>query len=234
MLQAGVEQSVLENAIRRADFRKVFPFQAIQAMDACVDAGFENGPMFDAVFAKAIESFEAIGKRYEGKVAIGIDVSGSMFGSPVTKMSKFDRAKLAIAYGFLIRAVTGGELYFWSSTNYGSNKGVWHIDDKTSYQEAYKFARKVSCGTKVSLFTDEIADKYFDWAIVLTDEQSGVPLVNVAKKGTVVWGIHDYRDTVASGNGVTAFYGYDDIMWKVSSDIFRLGELEKEIEKYGL
>ena len=38
MLQAGITQSELAEAVRNADFSKVFPFQAIQALDQCESA----------------------------------------------------------------------------------------------------------------------------------------------------------------------------------------------------
>ena len=40
----------------------------------------------------------------------------------------------------------------------------------------------MSNGTRIDCFTNAIKDKDFDYAIVITDEQSGVPLKNVAKK----------------------------------------------------
>ena len=225
MTKVGVEENILIGYLQQLSFKDVFPFQAIQALDILSQEGYNEGSiLFQSILSKVKESFQYIAKMYEGKVAIGVDVSGSMFGSNVTTLSKLDRAKMALYYGVILSEVTGGDLYLWSDKCEKVNKDM-------SFNSILSRASIISSGTYVSSFTNAIKDEWYDHAIILTDEQSGVPLVNVAKQGTVVWGLHDYNNTIAYNNGVVAFYWYNDTMWKLARSIFQLDTLEKELNE---
>lgn len=223
MTQAGVEAEKLATYLDTIKWSDIFPFQAIQAIDMLA-ADRELDKSIYAVVEKHVkECFKYIAEQYKGKIVIGVDVSGSMFGSSVSELSTMDRAKMAVIYGQILKEVTDADMYFWSDSCVLAD-----TDDMTVLMNA---ARAISSGTYPQNFTDMIEKDEYDYVIILTDEQITGRLNNVAKKQTVVWGLHDYHNTIVSGNGITYFTGYNDIMWKVGSDLFRLGELEKEIEK---
>lgn len=223
MLQAGIKTDTLAEYLDGIKWSDVFPFQAIQAIDMLSEASINDKAIQDVIMKHVKECFKYIGDRYKGKVAIGIDVSGSMVNTSVSNLSKMDRLQMAVMYGLLLQEVIdGADVYLWSDSCCQI-----HTDE---YQDVLKLARAMSGGTYIGYFIREIHNKGYDYAIVLTDEQIDDELSNVTKKGTVVWGLHNYKNTIASGNGITYFTGYNDIMWKVWSDIFRLWELEKEIE----
>lgn len=242
ILQSGVESSIVCEAVSKADFSKVFPFQGIQAIDAVATSGINDVKLSETVLGKVKESFKHISERYKGKIAIGVDVSRSMFGSPLSKMSSMDRAKVAVQYGMILKEICGNEsvLYFWSSPKWmyaegknvnGNGVGIVNSDN---FDVAMRFAKDMSNGTEPGHYLNEISNKEYDWNIMISDGEIMGEIKNVAKKGTIIWEIADSRDTCASGNGVVSFSGYDDTMWKVGSDIFHLGELEKEINSVSL
>lgn len=224
MVQAGVDSTKIAEYLDQIKWSDVFPFQAIQALDMVYQIHGLDDEISKVVMKHVKECFKFIAEKYPGKVAIGVDISGSMFGSSVSKLSSFDRAQMAIAYGTILKELTWGDLFFWSDRCYKIVPKA-EIDFKEVRNEAFK----MRWGTHVSCFTDAIHADGYDYVLILTDEGIDDSLKQVAKKQTIVWGLHDMENTIASGNGVTYFTGYNDIMWKVGGDMFRLGEIEKEI-----
>lgn len=222
MIQAGVSEKKLAEYLDTIKWSDVFPFQAIQALDMLAESSLSSGVIHETVMKHVKECFKFIAERYRGRVAIGVDVSGSMFGSPVSKLSKMDRAKMAVIYGMILSEVTGGDLYLWSDR-------CMKVETD-EYNEVMHLAKSIEGNTYIKTFTDHpsVIGKY-DYNIVLTDEQIDDSFVNTARVKSIVWGLHDYSNTIVSGDNSVYFTGYNDIMWKVGSDIFRLWELEKEI-----
>ena len=217
MLEVWVEW--LAEYLDTIKWSDVFPFQAIQALDMLAEANLSNGAIHEVIMKHVKECFKFISERYPWKLAIGVDVSGSMFGTSVSNLSKMDRAKMAVMYGMILKEITEWDLYLWSTQ--------CAKVDTDDYNLVMKAASQISWWTYVSCFTNVVKGQY-DNIIIITDEQVSDRLDNVAKQ-TVVWWIHDYKNTIVSGNWVTYFTGYNDIMWKIGSDLFRLGELEKAI-----
>lgn len=223
ILNAWVDTKTVANYIDGLKWSDIFPFQALQALDVL---GIENilNKEISAVVQKHVkECFKFIADKYNGNIAIGIDVSGSMFGTSVSNLSSYDRAKMAITYGQMLKELTDADMYLWSTS--------CAICDTDDFEMLMQAAQQMSSGTEPRYFTEAIREKWYDYAIILTDEQITGNLEHVVNKQTVVWGLHDYKNTIASGNGITYFTGYNDIMWKIGSDLFRLEELEKEINK---
>lgn len=236
MLQSGTGTGVISDAILKADFTKVFPFQAMQALDAVNSFGVQDQALNDIILTKVKESFKFIAEKYTGKIVIGIDVSGSMFGTTLSKMSSMDRAQVAIQYGMILKELCNADLYLWSSPDHtwNSSTGGFAFVDTDDYQVVLKAAVMMKNGTDPRPYLNYIEDKGYDWNIMISDGEIRGWIQNVAKKGTVIWEIADSRDTCASGNWAVSFSGYDDTMWKIGSDIFRLWELEKQINAIDL
>lgn len=112
MLNVGVDPT---KYLKTINWKDVFPFQAIQALDVLANEGISNGSIYDVIMENVKTSFKNIAECYEGKIAIGVDLSGSMYGTQVSNLSVLDRAKMAIYYGELLREITGADLYFWGS-----------------------------------------------------------------------------------------------------------------------
>lgn len=208
--------------LKGINWKDVFPFQAIQALDVLATEGIDSGSVYDVIMENVKTSFKNIAECYEGKVAIGVDLSGSMYGTSVSKLSKLDRATMAIYYGELLREITGADLYFWGSDCVQYRDGM-------SIEEMYNVPPSGGWGTYINTLTDTCKGKGYDYVIVITDEQISDRLTNVAKKQTIVWGLHDYSNTITKGENCMYFTGYNDIMWKIGKDLNDLSTLENAI-----
>lgn len=98
MLSAGVQTEKIVQAIDSAKWKDIFPFQAIQALDVLDQNGLMQGYIHDVVMKNIKTSFQNIAENYKGKIAIGVDLSGSMYGTSVSNLSKLDRARMALYY----------------------------------------------------------------------------------------------------------------------------------------
>lgn len=223
IIQSGVKTAVIAHYLDTIKWSDIFPFQAIQALDMVYQIQWIDDQISNVIQKHVRECFQYIAEKYKGKVAIGIDVSGSMFGATVSKLSKLDRAKMALSYGVLLKEIMDADLFVWADKCIKIDG--WEID----LNELYAYSHSNSWWTIVSSFTSAIGTEY-DYCIILTDEQISDRLVNVAKVQTIVWGLHDMENTIASGNGITYFTWYNDIMWKIGSDMFRLGEIEQTVQ----
>ena len=207
--------------LKKLDFTKVFPFQSIQALDILDSEWFLDNEIYEIIIEKVKDSFKFISNSYSWKIAIWIDFSWSMFWTSVSKLSKMDRAKMAVYYWLLLwELFEDSDVYVWGSQCIKINKHI-AINDLLSSQPQW--------GTVISKFTDEIKNKNYDYAIILTDEQISDRCTNVVNKQTIIWNLSDYKNTISDWNNVVAFSWYSDIMWKIWVDIMNLWKLEKEI-----
>jgi len=222
MIVAGVNPDTVADYLDGIKWADVFPFQAIQALDVLSRETGVPARVSETVQKHVRECFKFISSRYPGKVAIGVDVSGSMYTS-VTGLSKINRQGMAISYGQILRELTDGDLYFWANTC---------IEIKTEdFNELMRISCMLGGGTEVSCLTSKVKGMGYDHLIVLTDEQtSGTYFENVAGE-TVVWGLHDYSNTITVLPKFTYFTGYNDIMWKIGADMKNLSALEKTISE---
>lgn len=94
MAQVGVGEPLIREAIGKMSTKWILPFRYLVAA--------EHAPDFkDAIEAKM---FESLGReKLDGKTIIVVDVSGSMYGAPVTNYSEMDRAKAACSLALLAR-----------------------------------------------------------------------------------------------------------------------------------
>lgn len=207
--------------LKTIDFTKVFPFQSIQALDILETEWFLNDDIYNIIIDKVRDSFKFIANSYKWKIAIWLDYSGSMFGTSVNKLSRIDRAKMATYYWILLSELfEDSDIYIWWSECIQMNKDT-----------AINEYPMPNWWTNVSTFTDKISWKWYDYAIILTDEQISGRLINVVRKQTVVWNLADYSNTISDWYWIVTFTGFNDLMWKIWADIMDLWRLEKEINK---
>jgi len=237
MLKAGISEREIANYLDKMNWKKVFPFQAIQALDVLAEEWLldnDSNPIVKTVMKNVIVSFSNISENYEGKVAIWVDVSGSMFWTSVSKLSRLDRARLGLYYGLLLKEAfwNRADLYFWSTTCKGP------INTNQTVSQLYREASSMSSGTSVSSLTDVVwrLSEKADYVLILTDEEITDRLRNVANKGTIVWGLHDGKNSIVEDkqDKITKFYGFNDIMWKIWADLGQLSKLVEKIEKVSL
>jgi 60 kDa SS-A/Ro ribonucleoprotein len=206
--------------LEKIKWSDIFPFQAIQAIDALEQENMLSWPIHDTVLKNVKKSFEFISKAYDWKIAIGIDLSWSMYGTSVSKLSKLDLAKMACYYWALLSEVSEkSDLFLWWSN-------CEKVDNRVSISD---LLQRWKGGTNISSFTNMIKDWDYDYAIILTDWQIGDHCKNEAKK-TIIWNLSDYSNTISDKwNWVVEFSWYNDLMWKIASDISDLGKIEKAI-----
>jgi len=208
--------------LKTLDFTKVFPFQSIQALDILETDNLLTDDIYNIIMSKVKDSFKFISESYSWKIAIWIDLSGSMYGTKVSNLSRIDRARMATYYWVLLAELfEQSDIYLWWSA-------CEQINKEMSIQD---ILRRWKGWTNIHTLTDAVKWKWYDYLIVLTDEQtrSSIPAVNVANKQTIVWWLHDYANTISDWKGIVYFTGYNDIMWKIWADIMKLWELEKQI-----
>jgi hypothetical protein len=95
MVQSGVDPAVIRDGLARMKGDRVLPFRFIAAAKAA--------PQYETEIDQAM--LRSLNQRPKllGKTLIVIDVSGSMYGSPVSKKSDMDRAVAACALGAIAR-----------------------------------------------------------------------------------------------------------------------------------
>lgn len=99
MAQSGVENSLILEYSRTVDVSRVLPFRFIAAARQVPQ--FEQ--MLEHMMFRALQGENQ--HVLHGKTAMLVDVSGSMFGTPVSKRSDLDRFDAAAALAVLCREV---------------------------------------------------------------------------------------------------------------------------------
>ena len=231
MLKAGLSQKEVLNYILESDFSKVFPYQAIQALHVCVEERLvrEDTPEFQQVLAKVWETFKYIANCYPGKIAVGIDCSWSM-SHAINSKSNMTREWMALYYGQLLKDCSDNiDLYLWANN-------CCFVDVDVSMKQLVQVSNRIWGWTNIGSFTGAISNKEYDRAIILTDEQIGDAFTNVAKKGTVIWNLASYWNSMASSydSKVQHFSGYNDAQWRLASSLFEIGDLVKKIKEIEL
>lgn len=230
ILAAGVSTEAVVKHLEMTDWTKIFPFEAMKALDAVDAAGLLKGGIYNVIIQKVRDSFKFITEKYSGKIAVCIDTSGSMYGTTISDMSTLDRARFASYYGaILAETFEDCDLYAWGTSTVKINKsrGEYNMQDIYSTDLG---------GTDIRQLFDTLKSKGYDNIIVITDEQSYSTPISVAKNQTVIWNIASYEKSLIPhfDKNIVEFTGFTDIMWKLSADLYHLDRLTDEIEKIDL
>lgn len=97
MVQAGVDRTLVRDSLLSSNMSRVLPFRFVAAAKAA--------PEFEDSVDSAMMKFFSQKEKVSGRTVIVIDVSGSMYGSPVSKKSDMDRALAACSLGAIGREV---------------------------------------------------------------------------------------------------------------------------------
>lgn len=160
MRDSGVNTDLIRSYARSVDVSKVLPFRYVAA--ARIVPEFED--MLESMMFRSLETHDKI----PGKTVLVIDVSGSMFGSPISSKSDLDRFDAAAALAMLCREVCEEvEIYSFSNNavRVAPRRGF-------ALREAISNSQHHG-GTQLGTAMRTInANGSYDRCIVFTDEQS--------------------------------------------------------------
>lgn len=160
MRDSGVNTGLIRSYASSVDVSKVLPFRYVAA--ARIVPEFED--MLESMMFRSLATHDKI----PGKTVLVIDVSGSMFGSPISQKSDLDRFDAAAALAMLCREVCEEvEIYSFSgnAVRVAPRRGF-------ALREAISSSQSHG-GTQLGRAMETInANGSYDRCIVFTDEQS--------------------------------------------------------------
>lgn len=109
MDQAGCDRKLIKKALLEGANGRVLPFRYISAAKAA--PAFESD--LDAAMIRSLEKMP----KLPGRTLLVVDVSGSMYGSPVSRKSDMDRAQAACALASLVRGVCEDPVIYATAGN---------------------------------------------------------------------------------------------------------------------
>lgn len=109
MTEARVDRALIEQALDRARFARVLPFRFISAAQAA--PGLERA--LDGAMLRGMSQMP----RLPGRTLLVVDVSGSMYGGPVSQNSDLNRAYAACALAALVRGVCEEPIIYATAGN---------------------------------------------------------------------------------------------------------------------
>jgi len=222
MMQRGIEHVELALYLEKLDFKKLFPFQAIQAADVCISecALNTNSTLYKVLDRKIHDSFDKFSKLFDGRVAIGIDNSGSM-DFTINSKSKLMRDRMAAYYGVCLQEKTGGDLFSRGTTCIPANG--YSID---------QLCKLWGGSTDVNCLINGTKRKGYDTLFIITDEQSSHSEVMKSDiKNIVVRNIADYENTIIPpyDGKYTYITGFNDSMFELVKNLWDVDWLIKAI-----
>ncbi len=168
-----VDEQLIATALDKMNTRWVLPFRFVVAAQHCPD---HEGLIEKAMF-KCCESGE---KKLKGRSLIVIDVSGSMYGTSISKYSEMDRAGVACSLAVLLRELCEKPVIYATAGNDGaqthSTKKVPARRGMSLRDAIFGMCRPLGGGgiflKQVMDYVKEVeSDPDFDRVIVVTDEQ---------------------------------------------------------------
>lgn len=223
MLAAGVDSVKIEKAIEKDSFKGIFPYEFLRTLRALSESS-PSPSLVRSLERKASESFRSLGL---GKVAVLVDTSGSMndkFGGAKSTLSRKD---LASFYGAMA-ASNGGVAYAWATdcrkVDVIPGDGILRIASQIS-------KINVGLGTEIQKALDRVKDEY-ETALVFSDMQFADSIKDTGKlKRIYCFNLGSYAGTVSDGGKIVELAGFDDLMFRIGSDLRNIGPLVSEIEK---
>lgn len=182
MANAGVDEATIRAYGSTVDVTKVLPFRYIAA--ARIVPQFED--MLEAMMFRSLATME----KLPGKTVLLVDVSGSMFGCPISAKSDLDRFDAAAALAMLCKEVCEEvEIYSFSTS-------LARVTPRSGFalREAISKSQQHG-GTNLGSSLRQLTSKH-DRIIVFTDEQS------YDRPGTPVCGNGYIVNVAAYENGV--------------------------------
>lgn len=158
MVQAGVDEDAIRAYGNTVDVSKVLPFRFVAA--ARIVPQFED--MLEKMMFRSLATME----KLPGKTVLLVDVSGSMFGCPISAKSDLDRFDAAAALAMLCKEVCEEVEIYSFSTN------LARVTPRSGFalREAISKSQHHG-GTNLGSSLRQLTSKH-DRIVILTDEQS--------------------------------------------------------------
>ncbi len=184
MLEAGVPEYMIRDYAKNVKTEFILPFRFISAAKAV--PALED--MFEEMMLKNLEGFP----KLNGRTALFVDVSGSMFGPKISAKSELDRFDAAAALAMLTREIceTVDVYTFSNNTVRVSARRGFALREALSKSQPHG-------GTTLDL-SKAVG---YDRVIVFGDGEHGNSLRNVAPKQYMI-NVAPYKNSVSHGSWV--------------------------------
>lgn len=191
MRDSGVNENLIAEYAKTVDVSNVLPFRFLAAAD--------NVPEYSHILQEMLFNKCKDLPKLEGNTIILVDVSGSMFGSSISKKSTMDRVHAAAALAILTKELCDNSLVVTFSVD------VVIID---SFCRGFNLQNKIlnsqlPGGTMLgkAIQTLNSTGVNYDRIIVITDEQSSdvVPPVKKDTKGYII-NVASYGSGISHGS----------------------------------
>lgn len=192
MVKSGVSEQLIRSYAEQVDCERVLPFRFISAA--------RSVPQLEAMLEQMMFKSLQQHKKLQGKTLLMVDVSGSMFGMPISSKSDLNRFDAAAALAILCREVCDSvDIYSFSDSavQVAPRRGFALVDAINHSQ--------LHMGTMLNKSLQQVTGKY-DRVIVFTDEQS----YDVVEKPT-------HSDRCYSVNVAAYTHGVSNAEWTTIS-----------------
>lgn len=158
MVHSGISEDTIRQYATQVDCERVLPFRYIAA--AKIVPQFED--MLEQMMFKSLQSHQ----KLRGKTLLLVDVSGSMYGMPVSAKSDLDRFDAAAALAILCREICEQVVVYSFSDN------AVRVQPRRGFALGEAISNsQMHSGTELNRALQQVAETY-DRLIVFTDEQS--------------------------------------------------------------
>jgi len=185
MIEAGVEEKVIREGLRKMKTERVLPFRFISAAKYAPRCE----PELEAAMFKCLEGHE----KLPGKTVMLVDISGSMDWALSAK-SEMNRLGAACGLAILLREICSDVQIMKFDTS------TYPVPPRRGFALRDAIGRTQG-GTDIRQAVFAAAREGYDRLIVLTDEQSTTPVGNplVGTKGYMI-NVATYQNGVGGGN----------------------------------
>ena len=185
MHEAGVDESLVLNALREMSAARVLPFRFLAAA--------RYAPQWEEALQQAMLKSVAVSEKLSGKTIVLVDVSGSMT-APLSRRSEMQRTDAAYGLAVLLREIGGKVAVFSFSDN------LVEVPARRGFalRDAIDVSQRHN-GTYLGKAVEELNRKEkYDRLIVITDEQAHDTVPAPNGKGYVI-NVASYKNGVGYG-----------------------------------
>ena len=185
MHEAGVDESLVLNALREMSAARVLPFRYLAAA--------RYAPQWEEALQQAMLKSVAVSEKLSGKTIVLVDVSGSMT-APLSRRSEMQRTDAAYGLAVLLREIGGKVAVFSFSDN------LVEVPARRGFalRDAIDVSQRHN-GTYLGKAVEELNRKEkYDRLIVITDEQAHDTVPAPNGKGYVI-NVASYKNGVGYG-----------------------------------
>ncbi|AVH84986.1 hypothetical protein RsoM2USA_57 [Ralstonia phage RsoM2USA] len=197
MSDSGVDLGLIELYSENVKVDRVLPFQFISAAKVV--------PRFEGIIEKMMMRCVADREKLVGRTALMVDISGSMFGTPIARKSQMDRFDAAAALAILCREMCDSVDVYSFSTQLKlvpARRG-FALRDAIRNSQGHG-------GTAMGRSYDELLTMgEYDRIIVITDEQSS-DRPKKWHKNTYILNVASYENGIARANEATTITGFSE------------------------